>query len=131
MTDWSMPNVFTADVERAVAFYRDHLGFTVSYHVADEGQGADGDRLEHAVLHRGDSRLALSTPRAVHAAGLEPGTGNTFELLVHCANVDRDISRLRAAGITVLREPYDHPGGHRRAYVAGPDGTWVALVDAG
>jgi hypothetical protein len=27
-------------------------------------------------------------------------------------------------------EPYDHVAGHRRAYVADPDGTSLALVDA-
>jgi Glyoxalase/Bleomycin resistance protein/Dioxygenase superfamily len=37
---------------------------------------------------------------------------------------------LRTAGVTVLAEPYDHVGGHRRSYVADPDGNRVALVDA-
>lgn len=47
-----------------------------------------------------------------------------------CADVDGEAARLRAAG-TVVIEPYDHVGGHRRAYVADPDGNWLALVDAG
>jgi catechol 2,3-dioxygenase-like lactoylglutathione lyase family enzyme len=42
--------------------------------------------------------------------------------------MDAAIARLRAARAPVLVEPYDHVAGHRRAYVADPDGNWLALV---
>lgn len=120
----SMPNLFTRDIEAAVAFYRDQLGFSQSFQVPDPG------RPEHVVLGLGDSRLALSTPRAAVAAGLDPTTGNPFELVIWCDDVDGETARLQAAGATIVVEPYRHPAGHRRSYVADPDGNWVALVDA-
>jgi lactoylglutathione lyase len=50
--------------------------------------------------------------------------------VVWCDDVDAETARLRAAGTPVVVEPYDHPAGHRRAYLADPDGNWLALVDA-
>lgn len=120
----TMPNILTGDIDAAVAFYRDQLGFSQSFQATHEG------RPEHVVLRLGDSLLALSTPRAITAAGLRPTTGNAFELIVWCDDVDRETARLRAAGATVLAEPYRHVAGHRRAYIADPDGNWLALVDA-
>lgn len=120
----SMPNIFSRDIEAGVAFYRDALGFSEDFRFPPEG------RPEHVVLRLGDSQLALSTDRAVAMVGLEPTAGNSFELIVWCDDVDDHTARLRAAGATVVVEPYDHIGGHRRSYLADPDGNWVALVDA-
>ncbi len=119
-----MPNLFTGDVEAGVRFYTGQLGFTVAFRAPTEG------RVVHAVLRLGDSLLALSTPETVGAAGLRPGPGNPAELVVWCSDVDHETARLRAAGVPVLVDPYRHPSGHRRSYVADPAGNWVALVDA-
>ncbi len=119
-----MPNHFSDDVEAAARFYRDELGFSESLRAPGEGAP------EHVVLRLGDSQLALSTTRAVNAVGLRPSSGNTFELIVWCDDVDAETARLRAAGVTIVVDPYDHLAGHRRAYIADPDGNWVALVDA-
>jgi lactoylglutathione lyase len=51
-----------------------------------------------------------------------------MELVVWCDSADESVAALRAAGTTVLVEPYDHVAGHRRAYVTDPDGNWIALV---
>lgn len=120
----SMPNHFSDDVEAAARFYRDELGFSESLRAPGEGAP------EHVVLRLGDSQLALSTTRAVCAVGLRPSSGNTFELIVWCDDVDAETARLRASGVTIVVDPYDHLAGHRRAYIADPDGNWVALVDA-
>lgn len=120
----AMTNLFTRDIDAALSFYRDQLGFSQRFQVPRTGPP------EHAVLELGDSRVALSTAQAVSRVGLEPANGHAFELVVFCDDVDRETQRLRAGGAHVLREPYDHVAGHRRAYVADPDGNWVALVDA-
>jgi lactoylglutathione lyase len=122
MATRSMPNIFTRDIDAAVAFYRDQLGLAETFRFPRAG------RPEHVVL--GDSQLALSSPRAAEAAGLDPTAGNPFELVLWCEDVDAEATRLRAAGATIVTEPYDHVAGHRRAYVADPDGNWLALVDA-
>jgi catechol 2,3-dioxygenase-like lactoylglutathione lyase family enzyme len=124
MSTTSMPNLFTRNMDDATAFYRDQLGFSQTFRFPAEG------RAEHIVLKLGDSQLALSSPRAAEAAGLDPTAGNPFELVVWCDDVDAEATRLRAAGAGVVIEPYDHVAGHRRAYVADPDGNWLALVDA-
>jgi lactoylglutathione lyase len=120
----AMPNLFSRDMQAALGFYRDQLGFSPSFQVPREGPP------EHAVLALGESRIALSTDRAVSRIGLEPSGGNSFELIVFCDDVDGETARLRAAGASVMVAPYDHVAGHRRSYVADPDGNWVALVDA-
>jgi lactoylglutathione lyase len=124
MLSLSMPNVFTRDINVGVAFYRDLLGFSLAYQLPEDGQP------EHVILRLGDSLLALSTDRAIAQVGLAPSSGNAFELVVWCDDVDRETSRLRAAGAAIVVEPYDYIGGHRRAYVSDPDGNWLALVEA-
>jgi predicted enzyme related to lactoylglutathione lyase len=43
-------------------------------------------------------------------------------------SADDTVAALRAAGTPVLQEPYSHFSGHRRAYVADPDGNWIVLA---
>ncbi len=100
-----MPNVFTADMDAALALYRDQLGFTESSRYPSEG------RPQHVVLRLGDARLALSAPTAINAAGLRPTAGNPFELILSCEDVDRETQRLQAGGAALLVEPYQHVGG--------------------
>lgn len=120
----SAPNLFTGELELSLAFYRDHLGFSEVLRVPSDGSP------EHAVLELGESRVALSTDRGVQEAGLRSQGTNAFELLIWCHDVDAEVAKLREAGARVLVDPYQHRGGHRRAYVADPAGNWVALVDA-
>jgi|Tabmets5t2r1_1033131.scaffolds.fasta_scaffold00956_5 catechol 2,3-dioxygenase-like lactoylglutathione lyase family enzyme len=124
-TTASMPNLFTRDIDAAVTFYRDRLGFGPLFQVPAEG------RPEHIVLQLGSSQLALSTDRAVSTIGLRYTAGNPYELIVWCDDVDASAETLRGAGVPIAVEPYDHVAGHRRCYVLDPDGNWVALVDAG
>lgn len=124
MITMSMPNIFTHDIDAAIVFYRDQLGF------AQKDRFPGAGRPEHVVLQLGESLLALSAPDAVAAVGLDATSGNTFELVIWCADVDQEMARLRAVGAAIVVEPYEHIGGHRRAYLVDPDGNWVALVDA-
>ncbi len=118
-----MPNLYTADMERAVAFYCGLLGGTQTFRTPAEG------RAEHVELRIGDVVLALSSREAVQRQGLPaPQDGHPMELVVGCDSADDAVADLRAAGAPVLVEPYSHPSGHRRAYVADPDGNWIALA---
>ena len=118
-----MPNLYTADMERAVGFYRDLLGGTQTFRTPAEGIPV------HVELRIGDVIIALSRREAVPRQGLpEPAAGNPMELVVGCDSTDEAIAALRAAGTPVLVEPHSHPSGHRRAYVADPDGNWIALA---
>jgi lactoylglutathione lyase len=119
-----MPNLYTADVERAVAFYRDLLGSRQTFRSPAEGPA------EHVELRLGDVSIALSSRDAVQREGLPaPTAGHPMELVVWCDSIDDAVAALHAAGTPVLVEPYSgHASGHRRAYVADPDGNWIALV---
>ncbi len=118
-----MPNLYAADVERAAAFYRDLLGGTQTFR-----HPADGPA-EHVEMRLGDITIALSSREAVVAEGMPaPSVGHPMELVVGCDSADEAVAALRAAGTPVLREPYSHFSGHRRAYVADPDGNWIVLA---
>jgi lactoylglutathione lyase len=117
-----MPNLYTADMERALAFYRDLLGGTQTFATPAVGTP------EHAELRLGDVIVAVSSREAVPRQGLPaPTAGHPMELVVGCDSTDDTVAALRAAGTPVLVEPYSHASGHRRAYVSDPDGNWIAL----
>lgn len=67
------------DVERAIEFYRDRLGFAVDSHPAST----------FAALRRGQLRLYLSTPEAGHqqASVMDPAV--TSSGVPSCGNADR------------------------------------------
>ncbi len=117
-----MPHLYTADVDRAVAFYRDQLGGTQTFSVPATGAA------EHVELRLGDVTIGISRRDAVTRHGLPaPTHGHPMELTIECDSADDMIAALRTAGTPVLVEPYDGYG-HRRAYVTDPDGNWVALI---
>jgi lactoylglutathione lyase len=119
-----MPNLYSADVERAAVFYRDQLGGTQTFRTPAEGPPS------HVELRLGDVTIAISSRDAVVAEGLpEPAAGHPMELVVWVDWTDDTVASLRAAGAPVLIEPYSgHVSGLRRAYVADPDGNWLAVV---
>src|SRR3954454_1031294 len=84
------------DVEAAIAFYRDNLGFTVEMHPAPG----------FARLALGDLRLLLNAPGAggagVAGGSPEPGGWNRFQLEVE--DLTATLDRLRAAGVTLRGE---------------------------
>jgi lactoylglutathione lyase len=120
----AMPNLFAADVARAVVFYRDLLGGTQTFRYPAEGPA------EHVELRFGDVTIAGSSRDALQEEGLgAPTGGHPMELVVWCESTDDTVASLLAAGTQVLVEPRSgHVSGHRRAYVADPDGNWIALV---
>jgi lactoylglutathione lyase len=118
-----MPNLYAADVEASVAFYRDLLGGTETFRVPASG------RATHVELRIGDVLLAVSGRDEVAPQGLpEPSFGHPFELVVWCDSAGEAVESLRAHGVRVVVEPAEHVSGHVRAYVADPDGNWIAVV---
>jgi lactoylglutathione lyase len=118
-----LPNLYCADLAAAVAFYRDLLGGVPTFQAPADGPP------EHVELRVGDVVIALTSRAAVQRQGLPaPASGHPMELVLWCASADDTVTALRAAGTPVVVEPYTHAAGHRRAYVADPDGNWLALV---
>lgn len=117
-----MPNLYTADVARSVAFYRDVLGGVQTF-------ATPADEPDHVELRLGAVVLAISSREAVVREGLPaPTAGHPLELVIWCDSVDKLVEAVRAAGLPVLVEPAPHASGLRRGYVEDPDGNWLALV---
>ncbi len=122
MTDGPYASVryLVDDVDAAVAFYTDLLGFTVLSHPAPA----------FADVVRGPLRVLLSGPRSSGARATPeqnavPGR-NRIHLVVD--DLDAYAAQLRAAGVDPLGEVVEGPGG-RQFLVADPAGNLVELFE--
>ncbi len=112
--------VYVADVARAVAFYRDRLGFRV----VDEYPGA----YARLVAPRGGNSLALH--RSEPGMRLDPKV-HGIRLYFEVRGLDAFCARLARAGVKFEQEPRDMPWGWRHAYLRDPDGHEISLYWAG
>ena len=100
------------DVDAAVDFYTDHLGFTTRMSAAPA----------FAEVVRGNLRLLLSGPTSSAGRPMPdgrtpaPGGWNRIHLIV--SDIAAEVDRLRAAGLTF-----------RNDIVAGPGGQQILLQD--
>jgi catechol 2,3-dioxygenase-like lactoylglutathione lyase family enzyme len=110
------------DVDAAIAFYRDRLGFTEVMHPAPA----------FAMMSLGDLRLVLSAPGGGPGGGAampdgqlpRPGGWNRFTLQVD--DLDGTVARLRTAGVRFRNEIVEGVGG-RQILVEDPSGNPVEL----
>lgn len=101
---------FVADLDAAIAFYRDRLGFEEELHPSPT----------FAMLYRGDLRLLLSVPGEPHALpdGTLPEPGGWNRISLRVSNLDATVAALRASGVTF-----------RRGITAGPTVDTAVLMD--
>lgn len=112
------------DIERAIAFYRDQLGFTLVMHPAPA----------FAMLTHGDLRLNLSVPNPQGGGGQampdgsvpEPGGWNRFQLEI--SDLDAAVERLSSAGVEFRNEIATGVGG-RQVLAMDPSGNLVELFE--
>jgi catechol 2,3-dioxygenase-like lactoylglutathione lyase family enzyme len=117
---------FVDDVDAALAFYVDLLGFEVVMRPAPP----------FAMLRRDDLRLLLSAPGGGPGGGAampdgrlpEPGGWNRFQIEV--SDLDVEVGRLRDAGATFRNEIVSGVGG-RQILVDDPAGNCVELFEPG
>ena len=110
------------DVDEAIAFYRDRLGFELVMHPAPP----------FAILAREDLRLLLSAPNPQGGGGQtlpggrrpEPGGWNRISLQV--ADLAAEVERLREAGVP-LRSEIVHGVGGDQVIADDPSGNPVEL----
>src|SRR3954451_21074271 len=112
------------DVEAAIAFYRDLLGFEVVMHPAPM----------FAMLARGDLRLLLSAPSGQGGGGQiladgstpAPGGWNRFQIEVH--GIEAEVERLKVAGASFRSEILRGIGGDQ-VLIEDPSGNAVELFE--
>jgi catechol 2,3-dioxygenase-like lactoylglutathione lyase family enzyme len=125
-----------ADLDRALAFYRDGLGLSTQGVIGTEWVGDDSTPAGATVTFelRGGLLLALY-PRTELAkdanVGLAPPTPGAFSLghlVCSRAEVDALLSQAQAAGATVTDRPHDRPWGIYSGYFRDPDGhLWEVI----
>ena len=110
------------DVDQAIAFYCEHLGFREVVHPAPQ----------FAMLSRGDLRLVLSAPGGGPGGGAampdgtlpSPGGWNRFSIEVE--DLDALVERLRAQGARFRNQIVNGVGG-RQVLIEDPSGNPVEL----
>jgi catechol 2,3-dioxygenase-like lactoylglutathione lyase family enzyme len=108
------------DVEASIAFYTGHFGFTVMSSAAPA----------FADVVRGRLRLLLSGPASSAGRPMpdgrrpEPGGWNRIHLIVD--DIEAEVDRLRAAGLTFRNDVVTGPGG-RQILIDDPSGNPVEL----
>lgn len=111
------------DLGRSIGFYTEQLGFELDQRVGDAFGSVTLGRL----------RLVLSGPGSSGARPLpdgrqqEPGGWN--RILVYVDDLDREIGRLRSAGVPFRNEIEAGPGG-RQIQIEDPDGNAIELHEA-
>jgi catechol 2,3-dioxygenase-like lactoylglutathione lyase family enzyme len=108
------------DVTEAAQFYTDHLGFTV---VTDAAPA-------FAAVHRGDLRLLLSGAASSGARampdGRTPAPGGWSRIQLVVEDLEAEVARLRAAGLTFWNDILSGVGGSQ-ILLADPSGNPIEL----
>lgn len=117
-----MPAVryLVSDVEAAIAFYVEQLGFRLERQMGPA----------FAIVERSGLSLWLSGPQSSAARpmpdGAQPEPGGWNRLVLEVDDVRAVFERLRAAGVTFRNEPLSGPGG-TQVLLEDPSGNPVEL----
>jgi glyoxylase I family protein len=112
----------TRDVERAIAFYAEHLGFKLDHKVLPA----------FAQVSLGPLKLLLSGPGASGSRPLpdqrqqEPGGWNRVVLEVE--DLERQVEAMKSAGVRLRNQVEAGPGG-KQIQLEDPDGNPVELFE--
>ncbi len=117
-------NLYTADIEAGLWFYRDLLGFEETFRTPTEGTP------EHVELTLNGFAVGLGTVQAakrVHGVDASPGSP-AMVLVVWTDDVDSAFEQLKSAAVPVVQAPHDTGNSNRSALLRDPDGNLVEIV---
>ena len=109
--------IYVTDLDRALQFYSNHLGFRVM------------DRYENAYARlrgSGDGTIAVH----VTEAG-QPRSSEGIRLYFEVKNLEKFCAKLQGAGVVFAKPPKMMPWGWQHAYLNDPDGHEISLYWAG
>jgi lactoylglutathione lyase len=122
--------LFVEDLDKCVAFYRDKLGFGVTFN--DDVSYAFKLEDQDFVVLKVSAAADMISPEAV---SLHQAAGHRVLHCVGVKNVDATCEALTAKGVTLLKPPVSQPWGRRTAYFADPEGNlwelWHSLETGG
>jgi uncharacterized protein len=133
-----MITLAVADLERALAFYRDGLGLESRGVIGTEFVGDDVDPAGAVALFELPSGLFLSLyPRTELAKDAKvpfgPPKSGEFSIghaVASRVEVDAMLAQAQAAGATLTDQPHDRPWGIYSGYFRDPDGhLWEILYN--
>ena len=108
------------DVDRAIGFYTEHFGFEPGHNASPA----------FAEVTKGNLRLLLAGPESSAGRPMpdgrtpEPGGWNRIHVVVD--DIDAEVERLRAAGVSFRNDVVTGPGG-RQILVDDPSGNPIEL----
>jgi catechol 2,3-dioxygenase-like lactoylglutathione lyase family enzyme len=112
------------DVDEAIAFYTEILGFEPSMNAAPA----------FADVKRGNLRLLLSGPKSSAGRpmldGRQPGPGGWNRIHFIVDDIESEVARLREAGATFRNDIVTGPGG-QQVLLEDPSGNIVELYQPG
>ena len=112
------------DVDAAIAFYSQQLGFRV---IAQSGP-------YFAILSRENMQLVLSPPKGPGGGsqpmpdGRRPEPGGWNRIIVQSSNLENDVDVLKSAGVVFRNDVVAGPGG-RQILIEDPSGNLVELFE--
>ena len=112
------------DVDAAIAFYTERLGFTVAQQMGPA----------FAIVARDDLSLWLAGPMSSAARsmpdGRKPEPGGWNRLVLEVDDLEAQVAALRTAGATFRNDIVTGPGG-RQTLLEDPDGNPIELFQPG
>ena len=134
-----------ADMEEALRFYRDLLGFTEDRNLVAEGEfisqlvGYPDTRLHVVYLGLGDMRHALEllqylSPVGGPAAPIERNSIGAAHLGIIVEDLESMYRELSAKGVRFANPPAvrpdaEYPWARKACYLQDPDGNWLEFVE--
>ena len=106
----SYVNIFVADFEKAISFYRDKLGLALQFSSPEHG---------YASFAAGGVRLGVALPGADHADLVGRHTGVGLEV----ADLEAEYARLAGLGVHFTMPPTRQPWGGFMALISDVDGN--------
>jgi lactoylglutathione lyase len=116
-------HVMAGDVATTAEWFRDFLGGQI----VNKVESAERPRMD---VDLGGIRLFVS-PYAKAAPGAVDRRPGVDHLAFHVADVDGAVAELSGRGVVVLDPPFDSRPGVRAAFLQGPDGIRIELLNRG
>jgi len=133
--------ISVGNMEKALAFYRDVLGFDVVMEGGWKAGSAEADQIiglgdtaaKFAMLSKGDSRIELfeyssPTPKRADPTRRVCDHGYTH-ICLEVEDIDSEYERLQAGGMTFHAPPSEALGNMRAIYGRDPDGNVIELLE--